>query len=346
MNDDIFLYKKNCDGHSMTRFELDDSFRTACRLGQLDRVIILIEEGWCNYYQYDDNRLCSFLNGGMKSACLAKQYEIVKFLLEDNHEALRVWLDYDEEEILSLALMHACDEGHIDIVKLVLSKKFTKKFTIDKFVVHIYEKASLCACKRGYREIVDLLIEHGAFMFDNGLRGACEGGHYDLVKRIIEHFERFDYCETIDDCFESACENGQYEIAKLLVSIGTLGVDLSKGLEIACNNHHDDLAMLIIDTIHPYEGLYDHDFRTILLHYEYDCAFVLRVLRHLCKTDRGRFVKLLKNYNNLRGLLLNLHLTRHSKYKEKKKPYVFYNVSMRLVCKDVATFLTRFIGFH
>ena len=42
------------------------------------------------------------------------------------------------------------------------------------------------ACLGGHRELVELMIEKGVYRWNRGLLGACRGGHRELVELMIE----------------------------------------------------------------------------------------------------------------------------------------------------------------
>ncbi len=48
-----------------------------------------------------------------------------------------------------------------------------------------YDYALLDVCRLGYTEYIDYYLNLGANI-NNGIGGACEGGHIDIVKLLIE----------------------------------------------------------------------------------------------------------------------------------------------------------------
>ncbi|XP_046557461.1 protein fem-1 homolog A-like [Haliotis rubra] len=81
----------------------------------------------------------------------------------------------------------ACIEGHVDIVKYVLSQK----------VAGINSRGEcgstplMMAAAKGHRDVFDLLVSKGADVSlvdddgDNNLHVACIGGHVDMVKYVL-----------------------------------------------------------------------------------------------------------------------------------------------------------------
>ncbi len=49
-----------------------------------------------------------------------------------------------------------------------------------------FNNALYYACRYGHLEIVKMMIELGANDYNDGIRGACEGGHTAVVKMMID----------------------------------------------------------------------------------------------------------------------------------------------------------------
>lgn len=106
------------------------------------------------------------------------------------------------------------------------------------------------ACSQNRPELVDGLFENRSNVY-YGLLGACFGGHMDLVKRLIEHFDKED---TFDEALTAAAAGGHRAIVDLLIG---LGAGNHKGaLFAACENGHLELAEHLVNTgVSPDEGL-------------------------------------------------------------------------------------------
>jgi len=104
----------------------------------------------------------------------------------------------------------ACELGMRDLVDFLLTAN--KKLNLNDGLWG--------ACCGGHREIVDLIIERGANNFIFGFQGACEGGHLDLAKLMVEFITNGGHVfipET--STLESACKNGHYNIVKFLTKL-------------------------------------------------------------------------------------------------------------------------------
>ncbi len=111
-------------------------------------------------------------------------------------------------------------------------------FTILKNKDHLYwngglyyqndwNKAFKGACFGGHLNIVKLMIERGANEWNNGLFEACYGGHLNVVNLMIE--------KGADDWnygLSGACYNGHLNIVKLMISKGA--DEWNDGLFEAC----------------------------------------------------------------------------------------------------------------
>ena len=102
------------------------------------------------------------------------------------------------------------------------------------------------SCMHGLRNILNLLIEHGANDWDSGFRGACAGGHLDLVKLMINKGATF-----IDNGFLNACEHGHLEIVEMLFGLvyninDSFNICLNLGLYAASIGGHINIINLLI----------------------------------------------------------------------------------------------------
>lgn len=102
------------------------------------------------------------------------------------------------------------------------------------------------SCMHGLRNILNLLIEHGANDWDSGLRGACAGGHLDLVKLMINKGATF-----IDNGFALACEHGHLEIVEMLFGLvyninDSFNICLNLGLYAASIGGHINIVDMML----------------------------------------------------------------------------------------------------
>ncbi len=71
------------------------------------------------------------------------------------------------------------------------------------------------ACCGGHRELVDLMIARGANDGDSGLYGACRGGHRELVDLMIARG-----ANDWNSGLWAACINGHRELVDLMIARG------------------------------------------------------------------------------------------------------------------------------
>ncbi len=76
--------------------------------------------------------------------------------------------------------------------------------------------------------------------WDDGLRGACRGGHMDIVKLMIEKG-----ATDWNNGLYYACREGHVNIIKLMIERGA--TDWNHGLRGACRGRHMDLVQLMIE---------------------------------------------------------------------------------------------------
>ena len=96
------------------------------------------------------------------------------------------------------------------------------------------------ACQSGNIDLVNYMIEKGAYNWNNGLYGACQGGNIDLVNYMIEKIEK-EADNFHDESIINRFENG-------LVRAGILGVcNFNDGLHGACRGGNIDLVNLMIE---------------------------------------------------------------------------------------------------
>ena len=97
------------------------------------------------------------------------------------------------------------------------------------------------ACRGGHMDIVKLMIKQGAKSWMNqGLYEACEGCHLDIVKLMIKSGAA--NCWNIG--LHKACIGGNMDIIKLMIDNGGRGWNCA--LYYACFGGHMDVAELII----------------------------------------------------------------------------------------------------
>lgn len=123
----------------------------------------------------------------------------------------------------NIALKGACEGGHLDIIKFVLSNSSSN---VD------WKIALKIACKKGSNEIVDLIVSNTPTIdWKMGLQGACEGGHIDLARKIRDKVKDI-VPEDLMYAFSEACYLGNVDILRFMVSMGVYSWD--DGFTSAC----------------------------------------------------------------------------------------------------------------
>lgn len=98
------------------------------------------------------------------------------------------------------------------------------------------------ACLNNYVEIVKLGIsyEYTWREFNAGVMNACYGGHFGLVKMLIQFDDKFD----VNDALEGACAGGHIDIAKFMIARGANY--FNTGLGAACSSANIEIINLMI----------------------------------------------------------------------------------------------------
>jgi hypothetical protein len=88
-------------------------------------------------------------------------------------------LEYYKEHIsiinINMGLMYACKVGYLEVANIMIEKGATK-----------WNCGLRSACECGHLEMVSLMIKKGAYELNYGLYNACKGGHIKIVKLMIE----------------------------------------------------------------------------------------------------------------------------------------------------------------
>jgi hypothetical protein len=104
-------------------------------------------------------------------ACCHGRYEIVKMMLESVG-------GYLGDPVVDGCLELACRSGHLNVVRLLIEKG-------DKDID--WDLGLRGACESGNRELVDLMIAHGATYWNRGLRHAITSAHYAIAEMMLDH---------------------------------------------------------------------------------------------------------------------------------------------------------------
>ena len=149
-------------------------------------------------------------------------------------------------------LFEFCDQEQL-IYLFGTSKKFleTKKWlTMDVKVSqkNIDEQLQSSCQENTLIQVQMLLHSHKNIDFDYGLQGACQGGHLDVVKFMIEKGATY-----WNGGLSSACCGGQTDVVHLMIEKGA--TDWNLGLSGACQGVHPDVVNLMIEKGATYCGM-------------------------------------------------------------------------------------------
>lgn len=158
-----------------------------------------------------------FGNTRLKDACLRGDIDAVRNLLKTNN----VNVNYQNSGRVS-PLYCACQNGHINIVKLLLENGASIDIEMYGGFTPLY-----VACQNGHIDIVKLLLEQGASINNEMNSGAtplyvaCERGQTDIVKLLLEHGASIDKEKDGGlTPLHVACYFGRIEVVSLLLDQG------------------------------------------------------------------------------------------------------------------------------
>jgi hypothetical protein len=157
------------------------------------------------------------------------------------------------------ALWLAVDANHIECIRLLLS--------VDGINCNIlnsdHETPLYTACRRGYIDVISLLLSHGngidvnkTYNHDHTvLHIVCKNGRADIVHLLLSHGNGID-CNRADSCgmtpLYTACRIGRADAVELLLTLGN-GIDVNRAdkngvtpLHIACAYVHTDVVKLLL----------------------------------------------------------------------------------------------------
>ena len=137
----------------------------------------------------------------------------------------------------------ACYRGHRVIVELLIRKG-----------ANFWNTGFICACLGGHRDLVNMMMEKGGISPYEGLFYACREGHRELVEFLIQRratqwLWRLFCSYQEDDCWDEglygACRGGHRDLVDLTIQNGA--DDWNMGLSGACEGGHPDLVGSMIE---------------------------------------------------------------------------------------------------
>ena len=262
----------------------------ACKSGESKIVQLLLErsnaeESGLNIK--DRNGITPFM-----WACRKGHAEVVKLLLDHSNSIIELnersnglyersrllltplWPIYEKKSFGVTAFMFACENGHKDVVQLLLEYSGRVELNAEN-----EEKwtAFMLACSNGHKDVVKLLLDYSedtglnikglrTIRYRDGLESlthtltpfmiACNNGHKDIVQLLLNHLDRMDL-NAVDyiegTAFMMACSNGHKDVVKLLLD-QTDNIELNAkniyGYDAfmrACEEGHKNVVKLLLD---------------------------------------------------------------------------------------------------
>jgi ankyrin repeat protein len=184
------------------------------------------------------------------------------------------------------ALRKACQYGHIEIVKLLLSSPNLKEHSN----IHANSDEALkLACENGHIEVAKFLLtsplikQHSDSRKDNDvcLRKACINGHLEIIKLLCSFSPHFSQCHIAnihEKVFLELCENNNIEMIKYIynnaivinnaqnhLTVHTASSEKLKmynhtaieGLTLACENNHLEVVEYLLVNMN-FEDIYTY----------------------------------------------------------------------------------------
>ncbi|VDI03178.1 Hypothetical predicted protein [Mytilus galloprovincialis] len=258
-----FIFESKSTVDTTTKTESGFSIlHTACVNGHTEVVKLLIEVGM-NVNDTTNNGLTP-----LYLACGHGHYDTVKHLLDFTDQNLKSSNDIIINDIFGWSALHsACSNGHTKVVKLLIDNGMTiNDTTTDGYTPFFL--ACFGACQQGsYDAVVFFLGLYGITLTrpvdtlnqTSGLHIACDLGHTDIAKLLIDAGTNIDY--TTHEGFtylNLVCSKGHYDIVKYILDfnkqrlknhIDSLVQDTNgqSVLHVACSNGHTKVVKLLID---------------------------------------------------------------------------------------------------
>ena len=155
----------------------------------------------------------------MIEACKSGETKVVQLLLKcSNSEEIGL---NTKDEFGCTPFMWACENGHKDIVKLLLDHSERIELNARD---NDGKTAFMIACKEGHKNVVKLLLDHYEKFEVKSMDGwlafywACENGHKDVVKLLLDYSDRFEH--ALNACNRSSLKyahgKGHKDIVRLI----------------------------------------------------------------------------------------------------------------------------------
>ena len=263
--------------HDNLYFTTNEAFRNACKDNNLDMITFLLTlEGklkirsltvgrslinLCNNDVYDDKqliigRILLELNGDQKIFSDVTLYALTNACEKGHIEMVRLLLSFHKYGVND-AFKMACKKGHVEIVRLLLSLEGDQRVNNHRVIENALSHASFLKHKNVIRLFLELKgdqrvnreITHGVvFTY------SCSYGFLDLVKILLFDVEeniKVKQYSVIERGFNCACSDGQLEIVQLFLELSgnqkiTQDTINKYAFLWACNNGHLEVVKLLL----------------------------------------------------------------------------------------------------
>jgi ankyrin repeat protein len=156
-------------------------------------------------------------------------------------------------------LFMACQQGHLEVVKLLLA---CDKIDVNKTMLSVGFTPLFVVCQQGRLELIKLLLAHDGIDVNKAetsggvtpLYMACQQGHLEVVRQLLAH-DGIDVnqAETNGGAtpFYRACQQGHLEVVKQLLAHDRIDVNQAtrKGvtpLYRACEEGHSEVIRVLL----------------------------------------------------------------------------------------------------
>jgi ankyrin repeat protein len=163
-----------------------------------------------------------------KNACSNGDMVKVLFLLEKGNKYLLE------------GLCSAAEGGHDKIVELLSTMKIPNPHR----GWNVLNLALQSACKGDHASTIQLLIEKGVDYWPSAVAGACEGGHLDLMKKMLQHPAFHDWSFYL----QAAAVAGQLHIVKYIMDVEN-PINVHLVLEATCQAGRFDVAKFLLQYV-------------------------------------------------------------------------------------------------
>lgn len=222
---------------------IDNALFHACLNGKFDLIDILLKNGaeirygYYGAYESGNQDYIDYMKNNkgvyhdqfiIKFACRSGNLDIIKKFI---HE----FCSWD------MVLANICEQGNIDIVEYSIKYLMESTYHSQRALTYWWNRGLRGACKGGHMDIINLMIKNGANDWDDGFEGACEGDRVDIAKLMVQkgatHFRQG---------LARACENRSLKIISFLIEKKQIiQYDWRNGLALACIYGHLDVAEIM-----------------------------------------------------------------------------------------------------